>query len=169
MSLLWLAETSTIPRTMGALGIIWHSTFSFFFPWSHGSFIPCPDQNSSRGPGNPVGFSELYLCAATFSVNVVQLFSHSAVSDSLCPTDYSTPGFPVLPHLPELAQIHVHRSSRWCHPIISSSVVHFSSCLQSFPTSGPFSMSWLFASGGQSICASALASSFQWIFRVDFL
>ena len=36
MSLLWLAETSTIPRTMGTLGITWHATFSFFFPWSHG-------------------------------------------------------------------------------------------------------------------------------------
>ena len=49
-------------------------------------------------------------------------------------------------------------SSQWCHPTISSSVVHFSSCLQSFPTSGSFSMSQLFASGGQSIGISALAS-----------
>ena len=48
--------------------------------------------------------------------------------------------------------------SRWCHPTISSSVVPFSSCLQSFPASGPFSMSHPFASGGQSIGASALAS-----------
>ena len=39
----------------------------------------------------------------------------------------------------------------WCHPTISSSVVPFSSCLQSFPASGSFSMSQLFASGGQSI------------------
>ena len=48
-------------------------------------------------------------------------------------------------------------SSQWCHPIISSSVVPFSSCLQSFPESGSFPMSWLFASGGQSIGASALS------------
>ena len=47
--------------------------------------------------------------------------------------------------------------SRWCHPIISSSVVPFS-CLQSFPASGSFSMSQLFESGGQSIGASASAS-----------
>ena len=47
--------------------------------------------------------------------------------------------------------------SRWCHPVISSSVVPFSSCLQSFPASGSFPMSRLFASGGQSIGASALA------------
>ena len=49
-------------------------------------------------------------------------------------------------------------SSWWCHPIISSSVVPFSSCLQSFQASGSFQMSQLFASGGQSIRASALAS-----------
>ena len=45
--------------------------------------------------------------------------------------------------------------NRWCHPIISPSVVPFSSCLQSFPASGAFLMSRLFASGGQSIGASA--------------
>ena len=45
--------------------------------------------------------------------------------------------------------------SRWCHPTISSSVVPFSSCLQCFPASGSFPVSWLFASGGQSIGASA--------------
>ena len=48
--------------------------------------------------------------------------------------------------------------SQWCHPTISSSVVPFSSCLQSFPASGSFQMSWLFASCGQSIGASASAS-----------
>ena len=42
-------------------------------------------------------------------------------------------------------------SSQWCHPTISSSVVPFSSCPQSFPTSGSFQMNQLFASGGQSI------------------
>ena len=50
--------------------------------------------------------------------------------------------------------------SRWCHPSISSSVIPLSSCLQSFPTSGSFSMSQLFASGGQSIGDSASASVF---------
>ena len=47
-------------------------------------------------------------------------------------------------------------SSWWCHPTISCSVIPFSSCLQSFPAS--FQMSQLFASGGQSIAVSALAS-----------
>ena len=48
--------------------------------------------------------------------------------------------------------------SRWCHPIISSSVVPFSSCFQSFPASGYFQMSQFFALGGQSIGVSPLAS-----------
>ena len=47
--------------------------------------------------------------------------------------------------------------SWWCHPIISSSVVPFSTCLQSFPASGSFQMSQFFASGGQSIGVSASA------------
>ena len=47
--------------------------------------------------------------------------------------------------------------SRWCHPTISSSVALFSSCPQFFPASGPFPMSQLFASGGQSIGVSASA------------
>ena len=45
--------------------------------------------------------------------------------------------------------------SQWCHPTISSSVTPFCSCRQSFPASGSFPMSWLFAWGGQSIGASA--------------
>ena len=49
-------------------------------------------------------------------------------------------------------------SSQWWHPTISSSVIPFSSCLQSFPASGSFPMSQFFASGGQSIGASASSS-----------
>ena len=48
--------------------------------------------------------------------------------------------------------------SRWCHPTILSSVVPFSSCLQSFPASGSFPMSQFFTFGGQSIGVSASAS-----------
>jgi len=73
------------------------------------------------------------------------------------PIDCSTPSFPVLHQLPELAQTHVHRIG-WYHPTISPSVITFSSCLQSFPESGSFPRHWLFASGGQSIGASASAS-----------
>ena len=65
------------------------------------------------------------------------------------PVNCSTPGFPVYHQLPELAQN--RWSSLWCHPTISSSVIPFSSCLQSFPASGSFLSSQFFASGGQSI------------------
>ena len=62
----------------------------------------------------------------------------------LCdPMDCGTPGFSILHHLPE----QTHPLSQWCHPIILSSVVPFSFGLQSFPASGSFLMSWLFASG----------------------
>ena len=48
--------------------------------------------------------------------------------------------------------------SKWCHPTISSSVVPFSSCLQSFPASGSFQISQFFTLGGQSIGVSGSAS-----------
>ena len=51
--------------------------------------------------------------------------------------------------------------SQWCHPTISSSVLPFSSCLQSFPASGSFPMSWFFTSGSQNIGVSASASVFS--------
>ena len=74
---------------------------------------------------------------------------------TLCdPMDSSTPGFPVHHQLAELAQTHV----QWCHPTNSSSVITFSSRLQSFPALGSFQMSQFFASGGQSIGASTSAS-----------
>ena len=57
----------------------------------------------------------------------------------------------------------------WCYLTVSSSVTLFCFCLQSFPASKSFPMSWLFTSGGQNIGASALASVLPWIFRVDFL
>ena len=64
--------------------------------------------------------------------------------------------------------------SWWCHPTISSSVIPFSSCLQSFPASGSFQMSQFFASGGQSIEISASApvlamNSGLISFRMDWL
>ena len=81
----------------------------------------------------------------------------------LCPTlcnsmDWNTPGFPVLHYLPEFAQTHVH----WVGDAIQPSQLllpPFSSCLQSFPASGSFPMSWLFASGGQSFSFSISPSS----------
>ena len=70
------------------------------------------------------------------------------------PMNCSTPGLPVHHQLRSPPK----PMSQWCHPTISSSVVPFSSCPQSFPTSGSFQMSQLFASGGQSIGASTSTS-----------
>ena len=80
-------------------------------------------------------------------------FSSVAFCDSM---DCSMWGFPVHYQLLELAQ--TRSSSRWCHPTISSIVVPFSPCLQSFPSLGFFPLSQFFPSGGQSIRASASAS-----------
>ena len=83
-------------------------------------------------------------------------FSCSVVSDSLWPhglqharPPWSSPTLGVYSYSCPL--------SWWCHPTMSSSVVPFSSHLQSFPASGSFQMSQLFASGGQSIGVSASA------------
>ena len=84
-------------------------------------------------------------------------FSHSLMSDSLQPhgLQHTRPPCPSPP--PRVYSDSCPLSS-WCHPTISSSVVPFSSSLQSFPASGSLQMSQLFASGGQSIGVSASAS-----------
>ena len=86
-------------------------------------------------------------------------FSCSVVSDSL-QLHESQHARPPCPSPTPGVHSNLHPSSRWCHPAISSSVVPFSSCPQSFLTSGSFPVSQLFAWGGQSIGVSALASSF---------
>ena len=77
---------------------------------------------------------------------------------TLCdPMNCSMPGFPVPHHFPEFAEVHVHWISdaiQPSHPLSPSS-----SCPQSFPASGSFPVSQLFASGGQNIGASASASA----------
>ena len=81
-------------------------------------------------------------------------FSHSVVSDSLGPQELQHARLPC-PSLTPRACSNSCPSSLWCHPTISSFVVPFSSCLKSFPASGSFPMSQFFATGGQSIGASA--------------
>ena len=84
-------------------------------------------------------------------------FSCSVISDSLQPHEPQHARPPCPSPTPR-----VHPNPcllcRWCHPTISSSIVPFSSCPQSFPASGSFQMSQLFASGGQSIGASPSTS-----------
>ena len=84
-------------------------------------------------------------------------FSHSVVSDCLQPHE-SQHARPPCPSPTPGVHSNSCPSSWWCHPAISSSVVPFSSCPQSLPTSESFPMSQLFTWGGQSIGVSALAS-----------
>ena len=90
-------------------------------------------------------------CYTSLVVVVVQ--SRLTLCDAM---DCIMPGSPVLYHLPEFTQTHVH----WVSDAIQAShpVVPFFSCLQSFPALGSFPVSWVFASGGQIIGASASAS-----------
>ena len=84
-------------------------------------------------------------------------FSRSVVSDSLRPHEPQHARPPCLSPTPGVYPNSCPLNP-WCHPTISSSVVPFSSHLQSFPASGSFPMRQLFASGGQSIGVSASTS-----------
>ena len=84
-------------------------------------------------------------------------FSHLVMSDSLQPHELQHTR-PPCPSLTPGVHPNPCPLCRWCHPTVSSSVVPFFSCLQSFPASGSFQMSQLFASGGQCIGVSASAS-----------
>ena len=86
-------------------------------------------------------------------------FSHSVTSNFLRPHGLQHTRLPCLSPSPEACSNPCPLSrSQWCHPTISSSVVPFSSGLQSFRASESFQISWFFASGGQNIGTSALAS-----------
>ena len=82
------------------------------------------------------------------------LFSRPVMSDSLWPHRLKHARLPC-PSLSPRVCSNSYPLSQWCHQAISSSVTPFSSCLQSFPASGSFPMSRIFASGGQIIGASA--------------
>ena len=84
-------------------------------------------------------------------------FSCSVMSDSLRPHGLQHTR-PLCPSPTTGAYSNSCPLSWWCHPTISSSLVPFSSCLQSFPASGSFPMSQFFTSGGQRTLASASAS-----------
>ena len=104
--------------------------------------------------GTPDIFRQFYTSCS------VQFSSVTQSCLTLCdPMNRSTPGLPIHHQLLEATQTHVH----WVgdhHPTISSSVIPFSSYLQSFPASGSFQMSQHFTSGGQSIGVSASTSVF---------
>ena len=90
-------------------------------------------------------------------ISLLLLLSRSVISNSLWPHGLQHPKLPC-PSLSPRACLKSCSLSHWYHPTISSSVIPFSSCLQSFPASGSFPVSQFFTSGGQSIGASASAS-----------
>ena len=94
-------------------------------------------------------------------------FSRSVMSDSLRPHESQNIS-PPCPSATPGVYSNSCPSSRWCHPTISSSVVPFSSCLQSFPASGSFPMSQFFVSSGQSIGVSISASVLPMSIQVWF-
>jgi len=100
----------------------------------------------ARGPTDIEGLLDLQL-----------QFSPSVVSDSLQPHGLQHTRLPYSSPTPRACS-NSCPLSQWCHPTISSTVVHFSSCPQPSPASGYFPMTQLFASGGQSTGVSAPAS-----------
>ena len=98
-----------------------------------------------------VFFLSLSCC---FSKPQFLLFSRSVVFSSLLPHGLQHARFPCPSPTPRACS-NSCPLNRWCHPTISSSVIPFSSCLQSFPESGSFPISYLFTSSDQSLGASA--------------
>ena len=90
-------------------------------------------------------------------VRMLLLFSCQVTSDSLQPHGLQHTGLPC-PSPSSRVCSNLCPLNQWCHPAISSSVIPFSSCLQSFSASGSFPVNQLFTSGGQSIGVSASAS-----------
>ena len=101
--------------------------------------------------------AELYVSFISLLKYILSLFSHSVMFDSLWPHGLQHTRLPCPSSSPRLCS-NSCPLSWWSHPTILSSVVPFSSCLQSFPASGSFPMRQLFAWGGQNTGASASAS-----------
>ena len=116
------------------------------------ALVSCPSPRPKLLP-KPVRKSFFPVFSTSTRVVIVQLLSHVWLwSHGLQHARLPCPSLP-----PKVCS-NSCPLSRWCHPTISSSVVPFSSCLQSFPASRSFPMSQVFASGGRSIGASASAS-----------
>ena len=144
------------------------SVWPFATPWTAGFQACLPITNSRNllklmSVGSVIPSNYLILCHSLLlppsifpRISWVQS-SHSVVSNSLPSHELQHPRPPCPSPTPRV-QPNSCPLSWWCHPTISSSVVPFSSCPQSFAASGSFSMSQLFVSGGQSIGVSASQS-----------
>ena len=98
-----------------------------------------------------------------FAQLLIQAFVVVQLLSCVCyPRDCSTQGLPCPALSPRVCSDRCPLSW-WCYLTISSFVAPFSSCLQSFPTSGSFPMSWLFASGAKVLKFQFQHRSFQWI------
>ena len=137
----------------------WHSSLKFIF-----LFIVCWHIEKSKFLQKKKKTKLEYYHFATPSelmylgIDQQQLFSSvqfscSVMSDSLQPHGLQHSRLPCPSPTPGVYS-NSCPLSQWCHPSISSSVIPFSSHFQSFPASGSFPVSWIFASGGQSIGAS---------------
>ena len=111
-------------------------------------------KGSNRGTWNKIYMHIIRVCL--YIISSVE-FSRSVVSHSLPPHEPQCTR-PPCPSPTSGVYTNSCPLSWWCHPTISSSVVPFSSCPQSFPASGSFQMSQLFVSGSQRIGVSASAS-----------
>ena len=110
----------------------------------------------------------LYQNTVIFNRSSSVQFSHSVMSNSLWPHE---PQHTKPPRPSPTPGVHPNPCplSQWCHPTISSSVIPFSSCPQSFPASGSFPTSQFFASGGKNFGVSASASILPMNIEVWFL
>ena len=123
--------------------------------------LPFPSSEDLPNPGSEP--KSLALAGSFFTTELQEkpflclLFSCSVMSNSLQPHKLQHARLPSPSPSPRACS-NSGPSSWWCHPTISSSVVPFSSCPQSFPASGSFPMNQFFTSGAQSIGASASTS-----------
>ena len=119
--------------------------------WKHQKYFPIRKRvlefpaSQKRNLPSSLGLKTLML---------LLLFNPSVVSNSLRPHGLQHARL-LCPSPTPRACSNSSPSSQWCHPTISSSVIPFSSCLQSFPALGSFPMSWLFSLSGQNNGASA--------------
>ena len=136
-----------------------------FFRQEYWSRLPFPPPGDLPDPGiepkslmSPAFADGFFTARTTWEAPFIHISSVQSLSCVWLsnPMDCSTPSLPIHHQLLEHTQ--TCPLSQWCHPTISSSVIPFSYCLQSFPASGCFPRSQFFASGGQSVGVSASAS-----------
>ena len=143
------------------------------FQWLQRAQGPGGSVDVSKGSSHPLVFDggpwSVHMCLGLyipFFFKQVLLFSCSVISDSVRPHGLQHIRLPCL-SLSSWVLLKLMSTELMIHPTISSSVIPFSSLLQSFPATGSFPVSQFFASGGQKF--QLQHQSFQWILRTDLL